>query len=269
MDTEKENKVSTLDGTVPSTPSGQVMLKRTRSMQIVKNGKRQPLASKDNNNNRSSSFLLQKNKLALNKKDSNVRKFKKYGSVLGYDTGSRVKSLVLKDIESGDESSEDDGEQDPLALKLKNALEKERSAEPESGKSASAGLLNGKKGLRQIFSDRDYDRDIEFAPEKPAGSEYIPEGVEPFTSEELRNLRRLSTPFDLHVTDNENDDSEEEPQAMKLIPTVTIGEEPEAEDSTLITKSNNFIDDDEEIIELEAEYNGKGLNEDELFDLLD
>ncbi|KAL3233479.1 hypothetical protein RNJ44_03519 [Nakaseomyces bracarensis] len=271
MDTEKENKVrNILEEKVPSTPGSQMLLKRTRSIQGVKQGKRLPLASKDNNNNRSSSFLLPKNKNKAVLNNNNVRKFKKYGSVLGYDTGSRVKSLVLKDIDSGDEKSneEDDDDENPLALKLKQALDGEKRVDLSKKEIASTGLLSGKKGLRQIFNDRDYDREIEIAPEKPQEKEYIPDGYEPFTKEEIRSLHNFKNSYEIQVSDDEN--SEEEPQPLKLIPLVNeLDEEDLIPTKSLKIAENRSKVDDEESIELDTIYDGRGLSENDLLDLLD
>lgn len=283
VETDKENNVvGTLREKGPATPTQ--LLKRTRSTLLPKkNGQRQPLASKDKNYNRSSSYLSLK-------RNSNQKKLKpavtRAGSTAN-NANRRVTSLILKDIASGDEKesasesdSEDDEESNPLALKIKQALT--HSIASAEGKT---GLLNGKSGLRKIFNDRDLDREIEVAsvrePEKP----YEPEGYEPLDDSDLEKLKLknainrptfiMDSPRAISIV---GDDS---PQLLPLdLEESKLGEGVLNDKNTtdeVITRANtqaknaNITEsiDDCSSVEIDSIYDGRGLDEQELLDLLD
>lgn len=299
---DKENTV------VPSTPSHQLKAPSLESFNQTRNNKnasispskRLPFASKDNNTSVSKSLfsnIVKQPLVPSNDKqplrhnhlnDNNInnkKRLKKYGSILGHTEPlslrkvpsiqlPRTKSLVLKDpIENrGESNSESESESDedwnnPFQLKLQNALNKAQSQSSPTKQST-------------------VDREIEYKSEPVEELPYIPDGYTPFTQEDLTKLNEYH-PHDVLVdgTVVKDDIGVETVKIKSTSPTLlpleldfNIEEHeldglsntqvPHTSNQTNKMTHNN-TDSSVELLPLDMDYNGEGLTDADVIDLID
>ncbi|CCE61261.1 hypothetical protein TPHA_0A01780 [Tetrapisispora phaffii CBS 4417] len=278
--------------TVPQTPMDK-LLKRTHSktlstavfkdaQQSKENNNnniklnRLPLASKDNNNSRrSNSFILQNNKLVLNKQlsllnnNQTSNKLRKYGSILGVNNNGNntnktlnpVKSLILKDIpDNGNENDDDDDDDDDniITLNLKNALQSKKEPLLNQLKNAKKnsysdseeeeiGLFGKGNGLQKLISQSMNHKtkiEAEIIPEIETKSaaypdlSYSPEGYIPFNNEDIKKLNTFKSPYsNLNVNDSLLADHNNNNNSG-LLELENVGSSDDDDDNNLLNISN-------------------------------
>ncbi|QLL32021.1 hypothetical protein HG536_0C01890 [Torulaspora globosa] len=254
---------------------------------------RLPLASKDNN--RASSFgLQQQQQQPLLKRDNslykkrkpfervplgpneqllaNPRRLKKYGSVLGYNSLPKMKSLVLKDVgqsEEQEDNDEDDDEDDSvLRLKLRDALNN------SDGAKEVGGLFGKTGGLQQLIRDskreeEDFeDREIEYCPPKHDPLPYVPDGHVPLLKEDIEKLTTFRSPY--LIEDECSKSSEDTEGGFLDLEDIESGQEDEEMSDASEYTGKTHVDaiSGRTTLELEPRYAGEGLSASELNDLV-
>lgn len=276
---------------------------------------RPPLASKDNN--RSNSFIFQqqqqqqqqqqssslalKGNSTLFKKQkqpslrynyraehgqllANPKKLKKYGSVLGYNALPKIKSLVLKDIDSGskqeehDEEDDDDDDDDSgLSSKLQNAISRPNRKNEGGEEDSEIGGLFSKDGLQQLVreakkdEDKD-DRSIEYGPIQQDPLPYVPNGYTSLTADDINKLKTFHSPHSVQHLNN-IDSEEENPHGLLELEDFRSSDDDENEinDGTKYSGSaakkgkGQLIGN---LLDIELSYRGDGISANELNDLL-
>lgn len=318
-----------VESDIPQTPSH--LLKRShshalKSTMLLKNhnltnlktvspqkklSNRLPLASKDNN--RSNSFICQQQKqISLKKQKStliynnkinhlkngnpnDLKKLKKYGSVLGYNSFPKVKSLVLKDIpDNGNEDEDEDEDDNLLSMKLRNALDNKQPTSNlikfDNGNMANKsdeeelGLFSNGKGLKELIREKNAttkqndDLDLEFTSKQGQEILYVPTGHLFLDENDMLKLNTYNSPYIIEIgntssydignellsliqLDSDDDDSLIEPQLTSAI---------NNDDTNKVNfHLNQNQTTDMDILSIEPPYDGNGLEPNELEDLLD
>lgn len=297
---DKENTV------VPSTPSHQLKAPSLESFNQTRNNKnasispskRLPFASKDNNTSVSKSLFSNIVKQPLGKShdqqplrsnplnDNNInnkKRLKKYGSILGHTQPlslrnapsiqlPRTKSLVLKDPVEDHGDSQSDSESDeewsnPFQLKLQNALNK---AQDQSSPTKQSTV----------------DREIEFKSEPLEELPNIPHGYTPFTQEDFTKLNEYH-PYDVLVDGTvvkdqfDVESAKINPSSPTLLP-LDLNFDTEEQDldglsnpqvldplDRTLKMTHNDEGSGVELLPLEMDYNGEGLTDADVRDLID
>lgn len=225
-----------------------------------------------------------------NNNNNNKKRLKKYGSILGSSNISgyntlhgiklpKTKSLVLKDPCEDENKNTDDSESEsdeewrsnnnPLQLKLQRAIKREASISP----------LNGSLKLGEGEDDNDNDNDIEYKSKEVEEIPYIPDGYIPFTQEDLNKLSEYH-PHDVMIGGEDIETkTHESPTMLPLdIPLhETEGqadlldqEETRAHSHKIGSSiSKTRKEDTLELIPLDLECTGEGLNDEDIMDLID
>ncbi|AQZ16379.1 PDS1 (YDR113C) [Zygosaccharomyces parabailii] len=244
-------------------PSGDKRERRSRSTSPMKRVGRLPLASKDHN--RAAAWGPVKKRQPTLQGDilSNPRKLQKYGSVLGYNELPRTKSLVLKDAEEEEEEAEEEGE---LQKKLRDALSKQDES--------TEGLNSN--GLSQLV--RDAKDEVEFAPQKVAELEYVPDGVPLFGAEEIGKLNTVNlgmwkdsdeSETETEIENESGNEEENEAQNSQMLPLQKIksgGSDHEKTHNARWRRLEPKVT--QASTEADFDYNGDGLTAEELEELL-
>lgn len=265
------------NGVVPRTPRGQVK-KAVGASGAASRVRRLPLASKDSNRSTMNGLGGIKNttKGALH--------LKKYGSILyqgqqglgntnaNANSGlPRVKSLVLKDLDSGRDRSESDSDSDDMGIlsKLRGLSE-----EPDQPLTAGPGLFGG-RGLEALLEQED-DKKIESAPLPQKELPYIPDGIEPL---DVNDIIRLDNAPLVHPHLQDTADISDN-ESIQLLPLEVLSTTPDGvtlptvhrQDHSLRTQLPGSPDDLALDLALatpiDEQYNGLGLDDDDLADLL-
>lgn len=274
---------------------------------------RPPLASKDNN--RSNSFIFQQQQQQQQQQSSsltlkgnptlfkkqkqpslrynhrtehgqllaNPKKLKKYGSVLGYNALPKIKSLVLKDIDSGNRAEDDDDDDDDdddsgLSSKLQNAISRPNGKDEENGEDSEIVGLFSKNGLQQLIreakgGEEKDDRSIEYGPNKQEPLPYIPTGYTSLAAEDINKLKTFHSPYSVHDFDYGEIEEENRPGLLELEDfRSSDDDENEIDDGTECSESGVKQGKGQLIgnsLDIELTYRGDGISANELNDLLE
>lgn len=287
-DIGKENEV------LPRTPRAQVK-KALGAGAAGSRVRRLPLASKDSN--RGTAGGAAGGNIGAKGARKGALHLKKYGSILyqgqqglgsandaraGVAGLPRVKSLVLKDLDSGkDTHTHSDDSDDDMGI-----LSRLRGLSEEPGEPASHGPgLFGGQGLKALLEhdndSSDSGSEVETAPLRQDPLPYVPDGVEPL---DIEDLRRLDAAPALHLAtaDELSDSSDSQVQLLPLAILPTEDTHTHTHDARPTPHSHSHSarthrpddDDDDASLELalatplDSQYAGLGLDADDLADLL-
>lgn len=298
---DKENSV------IPSTPAQQLKASTLESFNGTRNNKnpsispskRLPFASKDNNASVSKNLFSSIVKQPLEPPQeqvhsnniqndqhhylNNKKRLKKYGSILGQAQPLSLrnvpsvhlpctKSVILKDLgddkgndsESGSESDEEWNSNNPFQLKLQNALNKAQEQPYPTN---------------QII----VENEIEYKSEPIEEIPYIPDGYTPFTQEDLHKLSEYN-PHDVLLDGTVVKDTSDCNIANLNSPTLlpleldldTEDQETSKSDDLIKTQTHTSANhpmtmthNNVELVSLDLEYNGQGLTNSDIMDLID
>ena len=242
------------------------------------------------------------------KEKDNKKRLKKYGSILDIDNGNsrnklllrpshsinlpRTKSLILKDPSDPNLSNKES--------KHSSSSESESESEEEwnhfkdnSLKLKLQNALNEKLSNINKNKDFDQDEDIEYRSKEVDEIPYIPDGYTPFTQEDLNKLSE-GNPYDVlldgTIVRDEEDDliinkspNNEQNDKLNIIPheplpiDVCLIDDLDDDNNNDDNKSNNTnlkhnssikYNEPLDLLPLDIEYNGDGLNDNEIADLI-
>lgn len=283
---DKENNVSLYNDSnklkLPATPlhllkrSNSIINKNNKSKRLspLKRGGRLPLASKDNNL-KSNSFIFKKNNTNTynnnnnsneNNNNNNIQ-LSKYPSIVGNQSNKnglpRMRSLVLKDIDSSEEDDDDDlGMGDKLKLLM------------NSGTGNNLGITTN-HGLNSFIKEKNQEEEIEYRSEPVPELEHIPVGYEKFNNDDISKLKEVNLRIYGDLESEQDNDAEEQDSNDLISLTIVSPNSTLQPASPLVSPettqppqlSNNEIEEEDEI-HIIPTYT-TGLTNDELSDLLD
>lgn len=281
----KENETAVVSG--PQTPA-HLMKKQVNNKDIDPKRsklrmKRLPLASKDSNRSNNVG-PLKSGKLAVTRNAS--LHFKKYGSILHQDIQEnsqngglpRVKSLVLNDLDSDHDSEE---EELGLNNKLQNVLQSRQNGSSNNNSNTKEfnGLF-GKNGLANLVNQqRDVeDREIEYVSIKEDEIPYIPDGYSMLDEADINKLKEFHYEMPPLYEQDSPDHEDEKPLALMELHDITDDEDrphiTPVVNNTLYQRDrhvpleNNNNNDHLDLLSIDSEYDSRGLDADDIADLL-
>ena len=120
--------------------------------------------------------------------------------------------------------------------------------------------------LKTIGQDTDSDREIEYAPIREEPLPFVPFGYTPFTPEDINKLKTFHSSYKLDSPVSTVEDADKL-LALETIET-SVDDEAEWEHEVRHHRRRPTRDSNDDSIDLVPLYNGEGLDEDDLQDLL-